>query len=78
MQRAQIVLDDETATRLKLVSARVNVSMSEVVRRALGLYFDRQAPDTSWIGALVAQKKVSHELTDIRKSVAAARKSATP
>lgn len=52
--------------------------MSEVVRRALGLYFDRQAPDTSWIGALVAQKKVSHELTDIRKSVAAARKSATP
>ena len=78
MQRAQIVLDDETATRLKTMSERGNVSMSELVRRALGYYFDRQTPDTSWIGALAPEKVISHELSDIRASVAAARKSAKP
>lgn len=74
MLRAQIVLDEATATRLRVMSQKGNVSMSEVVRRALGFYFDRQAPDTSWIGSLSPKRPVSHGLDDIRASVAAARK----
>ncbi len=74
MLRAQIVLDEATATRLRLMSEKSNVSMSEVVRRALGHYFDRQSPDTSWIGSLSPKRPISHELEDIRASVAAARK----
>lgn len=78
MPRAQIVLDEATATRLRIMSERGKVSMSEVVRRALGFYFDRQAPDLSWIGSLAPRKQVSHELDDIRASVAAARRAAKP
>ena len=48
--------------------------MSEIVRQALVFYFEHREPDTSWIGSLRPKKHVSHELADIRASVAAGRK----
>ena len=74
MQRAQIVLDESTASRLRGVAEQSHLSMSDIVRRALTLYFDRQEPDTSWIGSLVPPPGVSHDLRDIRASVEKARK----
>lgn len=74
MVRSQIVLDEPTADRLRIVSERSHASMSEVVRQALVFYFEHREPDTSWIGALRPAKRVSHDLTDIRASVAAGRR----
>lgn len=74
MIRAQIVLDEPTVHRLRVVSEQSHASMSEIVRQALVFYFDHREPDTSWIGSLRPKKHVSHELTDIRASVAAGRK----
>jgi hypothetical protein len=74
MVRAQIVLDEPTADRLRVVSERSHASMSEIVRQALVFYFEHREPDLSWIGSLTPKKRVSHELSDIRASVAAGRR----
>jgi Arc/MetJ-type ribon-helix-helix transcriptional regulator len=74
MVRAQIVLDEPTADRLRVVSERSHASMSEVVRQALVFYFEHRKPDTAWIGSLKPKRKVSHDLDDIRGSVAAGRR----
>jgi Arc/MetJ-type ribon-helix-helix transcriptional regulator len=74
MIRSQIVLDEPTADRLRVVSQQSHASMSEIVRQALVFYFEHREPDTSWIGSLRPKKHVSHELADIRASVAAGRK----
>jgi Arc/MetJ-type ribon-helix-helix transcriptional regulator len=74
MIRAQIVLDEPTADRLRVVSKHSHASMSEIVRQALVFYFEHREPDTSWVGSLRPKKRVSHELDDIRASVAAGRK----
>jgi Arc/MetJ-type ribon-helix-helix transcriptional regulator len=75
MIRAQIVLDESTADRLRAVSEHRHASMSEVVREALVLYFAGTAPDTSWIGSLKPRKDVGHDWKDIQASVAAGRRS---
>lgn len=74
MVRSQIVLDEPTAERLRAVSERSGASMSEVVREALAFYFAQREPDTAWIGSLRPHTAVSHDLDDIRASVAAARR----
>jgi Ribbon-helix-helix protein, copG family len=78
MIRAQIVLDEPTADRLRVVSENSNASMSEIVRQALMFYFEHREPDASWIGSLRSKTQpkmpVSHDLADIRASVAAGRK----
>ncbi len=74
MIRAQIVLDEPTANRLRVVSEHSHASMSEIVREALVFYFEHREPDTSWVGSLRPKKGVSHDLDDIRASVAAGRK----
>ena len=74
MIRSQIVLDEPTADRLRVVSQQSHASMSEIVRQALVFYFEHREPDTSWIGSLRPKNHVSHELADIRASVAAGRK----
>ena len=74
MIRSQIVLDEPTADRLRVVSQQSHASMTEIVRQALVFYFEHREPDTSWIGSLRPKKHVSHELADIRASVAAGRK----
>ena len=48
--------------------------MSEVVRRALVFWFENREPDTAWVGSLGPRRKLSHRLSDIRKSVVAGRK----
>ncbi len=72
--RAQIVLDEQTADRLRAVSERSRASMSEIVRKALVFWLDRQEPDTEWIGSLKPKRGVTHDLAAIRASVAAGRK----
>ena len=74
MIRAQIVLDEPTADRLRVVSEHSHASMSEIVRKALVFYFEHREPDTAWIGSLRPAKRISHDLDDIRASVAAGRK----
>lgn len=74
MIRAQIVLDELVADRLRVVSAQTGESMSEIVRQALSAYFEQRTPDTGWIGALRTDRTVSHDLDDIRASVAAGRR----
>lgn len=74
MVRAQIVLDEPTADRLRIASEQSHASMSEIVRQALVLYFEHREPDVSWIGSLKSKLRVSHDLTTIRNSVAAGRK----
>ena len=74
MVRAQIVLDEPTAERLRAVSVRSKSSMSEVVRRALVFWFENREPDTAWVGSLKPKRKVSHRLSDIRKSIETGRK----
>lgn len=74
MVRAQIVLDEQTADRLRAVSERSQASMSEIVRKALVFWLDHREPDTEWIGSLKPKRKVSHDLDAIRASVAAGRK----
>jgi hypothetical protein len=73
MIRAQIVLDEPTADRLRIVSEHSHASMSEIVRQALVFYFDHREPDTSWIGSLRPKKRVSHDWSDIRASIEAGR-----
>ena len=77
MVRAQIVLDERTAERLRAVSERTDESMSEIVRRALVFWFEHEDPDVTWVGSLKAKRKVSHDLDAIRVSVAAGRKKET-
>jgi hypothetical protein len=74
MVRAQIVLDEPTANRLRSVSEQSHASMSEIVRLALVFYFENREPDASWIGSLRPKKHFCHDLDDIRASVAAGRK----
>jgi Arc/MetJ-type ribon-helix-helix transcriptional regulator len=74
MIRAQIVLDEPTAERLRAAAAQSGSSMSEIVRRALDSWFEHREPDSGWIGSLQPKRVVSHDLDDIRASVAAARK----
>jgi hypothetical protein len=74
MIRAQIVLDEPTADRLRIVSEHSHSSMSEIVRQALVFYFEHRDPDTSWIGSLHPKKRVGHNWADIQASVAAGRK----
>jgi len=74
MVRAQIVLDEPTADRLRAVSESSHASMSEIVRQALTLYFEQREPDTAWIGSLKPKSKISHDLNDIRASVEAGRR----
>jgi hypothetical protein len=45
--------------------------MSEIVRKALVVYFEQREPDLGWIGSLKPAKRKSHDLADIRASVAA-------
>ena len=85
MIRAQIVLDEPIADQLRAVSEHSHASMSEIVRQALVFYFEHREPDTSWIGSLRPKlrsknqddKQISHDLNDIRASVAMARKRET-
>jgi len=74
MVRAQIVLDEPTADRLRIASEQSHASMSEIVRQALVFYFEHREPDVSWIGSLKPQRRVSHDLDAIRNSVGAGRK----
>lgn len=74
MIRAQIVLDEETAERLRAVSDRTEASMSEIVRKALVFWLDQREPDLAWIGSLKPKRKRSHDLEAIRASVVAGRK----
>jgi len=74
MVRAQILLDEPTADRLRVVAAHSGASMSEVVRQALVFYFDHREPDTSWIGSLKPKRQVSHDLAAIRASVVSGRR----
>jgi hypothetical protein len=74
MVRAQIVLDEPMIDRLRAASAASETSMSQIVRRALDLYFENRVPDTSWIGSLGPKRKSSHALKDIKTSVEAARR----
>jgi hypothetical protein len=74
MIRSQIVLDEPTADRLRIVSERSHLSMSEIVRQALVFYFEHRDPDTSWIGSLRPKKRVSHDWSDIQASVEAGMK----
>lgn len=84
MVRAQIVLDEATAQKLRAVSEGSHVSMSEIVRAALVFYFQHREPDTSWFGSLhpskvrprkgAPTKPVSHDWDDIQRSVAAGHK----
>ena len=71
MIRAQIVLDEPVADQLRTVSSRTGASMSEIVRKALVVYFEQREPDLGWIGSLKPAKRKSHDLADIRASVAA-------
>jgi hypothetical protein len=74
MIRAQIVLDEPVADQLRTVSSQTGSSMSEIVRRALVVYFEQREPDLGWIGSLKPGKRKSHDLADIRASVALGRK----
>lgn len=74
MIRAQIVLDEPVADQLRTVSSQTGSSMSEIVRRALVVYFEQREPELSWIGSLKPAKRKSHDLADIRASVALGRK----
>ena len=74
MVRAQIVLDEPTADRLRAVSTQSDESMSEIVRRALVFWFEHREPDTTWVGSLKPARPVSHDLGEIRASVGAGRK----
>ena len=74
MIRAQIVLDEPIADQLRTASSQTGSSMSEIVRRALVVYFEQREPDLGWIGSLKPAKQKSHDLADIRASVAAGRK----
>jgi hypothetical protein len=73
MARLQILLDESIADRLRIICKRQGVSRSRLVSQALAFYFDHQMPDTSWIGSLHPQKRVSHALHEIRASVVEAR-----
>ena len=77
MVRAQIVLDEPTADRLRAVSEHSHSSMSEIVRQALVFYFEHREPDVSWIGSLKPRRGISHALDDLRTSVAAGRRRET-
>jgi len=77
MIRAQIVLDEPVADQLRAVSTQTGSSMSEIVRRALVVYFDQREPDLGWIGSLKPVGRKSHDLAGIRASVAAGRKRET-
>jgi Ribbon-helix-helix protein, copG family len=71
MVRAQIVLDEAVAEQLRTASAQSGASMSEIVRQALAVHFKQRQPDLGWIGSLKPAKHKSHDLADIRASVAA-------
>jgi Arc/MetJ-type ribon-helix-helix transcriptional regulator len=71
MIRSQIVLDEPTAHQLRRISEHTHSSMSDIVRQALAFYFQHREPDTAWIGSLRPTKRISHDLDDIRASVAA-------
>lgn len=74
MVRVQIVLDEQTADRLRAVSGRSGASMSDIVRTALVLWLDHREPDTEWVGSLKPKRKINHDLGAIRASVVAGRK----
>lgn len=78
MVRAQIVLDEPVVDQLRAVSEQTGSSMSEIVRRALVVYFAQREPDLDWIGSLKPAKRKRHDLADIRASVAAGRSRENP
>ncbi len=78
MIRAQLILDEPLADQLRAVSTRSGASMSEIVREALVAYFHAQEPDLTWVGSLSARATASHDLDDIRTSVAAGRRAENP
>ena len=71
MIRAQIVLNEPVADQQRMVLSQIRVSMSEIVRKDLVIYFEQREPDLGWIGSLKSAKRKYHDLADIRASVAA-------
>jgi len=78
MIRAQVVLDEPLADQLRAVSTRSGASMSEIVRASLVAYFHAQEPDLTWVGSLSSHAAASHDVDDIRASVAAGRRAEKP
>ena len=74
MDPITIVLDESIADRLRIICKRRSVSRSQIVNQALAFYFDHQLSDTSWIGSLHPRKRISHNLREIRTSVATRRR----
>jgi plasmid stability protein len=70
MVRAQVVLDDAIAARLRAHAAATGTSMSAIVRDALTAYLGKQdrEPDTSFVGKLGTNGSGAHDVSDIRAS----------